>query len=56
MCARCTARVAARQVQVDHVVPLTAGGRDSAANLQLLCTTCHAKKSVEDEIERYLGG
>ena len=32
--------------QVDHIVPRAAGGSDDASNLQCLCTTCHARKTV----------
>ena len=31
--------------QVDHVVPLSAGGDDKVENMQLLCANCHAEKS-----------
>ena len=33
-------------VQVDHIVPRSAGGRDDTSNLQGLCETCHARKTV----------
>ncbi len=31
-------------VQVDHIVPLSKGGKDQYNNLQLLHTECHIKK------------
>lgn len=31
--------------QVDHVVPLSAGGADNKQNMQMLCANCHAEKS-----------
>ena len=32
--------------EVDHIVPRSAGGRDHTDNLQALCETCHARKTV----------
>lgn len=31
--------------QVDHVIPLSAGGPDTDENKQLLCDECHKEKS-----------
>ena len=31
---------------VDHVVPRADGGTDDEENLQALCATCHARKTV----------
>ena len=31
---------------VDHVVPLRHGGSNDESNLQALCTSCHARKTV----------
>ena len=31
--------------QVDHVVPLSAGGDDKMDNMQILCANCHAEKT-----------
>ncbi|NOT00456.1 MAG: HNH endonuclease [Phycisphaerales bacterium] len=31
---------------VDHIVPLADGGANDASNLQCLCATCHARKTV----------
>ena len=33
-------------VHVDHIVPRAAGGTDHTDNLQALCETCHARKTV----------
>lgn len=34
---------------VDHVVPRRRGGRDTAANLQGLCASCHARKTATED-------
>lgn len=35
--------------QVDHVIPLYAGGSESDENRQYLCCQCHNKKSAGEE-------
>ena len=49
LCVACAriGRVRAAQ-EVDHVVPLHAGGADDARNLQGLCRPCHAAKTARD--------
>lgn len=32
--------------EVDHIVPLRAGGTHASKNLQALCRSCHSKKTV----------
>jgi len=35
--------------EVDHIVPLRAGGTNDAENLQALCKSCHSRKTaIED--------
>ena len=34
--------------EIDHIIPLSAGGSDTDSNKQLLCRTCHLTKSAED--------
>ena len=46
-CQRCR-RVSAH-LEVDHIMPLHLGGRESDANRQSLCSKCHGSKSVEEE-------
>lgn len=36
--------------QVDHIVPLRAGGTNDRANLQPLCASCHSTKTVQDRL------
>jgi 5-methylcytosine-specific restriction protein A len=56
--ARCEARCrhcrSTALLQVDHVVPISRGGTDDIANLQILCRTCNLRKS--DRLESELGG
>ena len=33
---------------VDHIVPRKFGGKDNWDNLQALCRSCHARKSIEE--------
>ena len=34
--------------QVDHIIPLQAGGTDEFSNLQGLCLECHRDKTAKD--------
>ena len=38
--------------QVDHTVPLWAGGADDADNATALCANCHAVKTQSEAVER----
>ena len=40
---------------VDHIVPLHVGGSDDDSNKQLLCDTCHTKKSAQEARARSSG-
>jgi 5-methylcytosine-specific restriction endonuclease McrA len=43
----------AARLQVDHVIPLVAGGAPyDPANLRPLCPSCNARKSLHDRYER----
>lgn len=39
----------ALSTDVDHIVPLTAGGTNEASNLQGLCHACHAAKTLRED-------
>lgn len=41
--------------EVDHVVPLWAGGSDDDANLEGLCVPCHRAKSAREAADRASG-
>jgi 5-methylcytosine-specific restriction endonuclease McrA len=36
------------KIEIDHIVPLFAGGKNEEVNMQFLCRTCHKKKSATD--------
>lgn len=47
-----TCRICRRVVsefEIDHIVPLFAGGSECDANRQLLCRPCHVKKTLEED-------
>jgi 5-methylcytosine-specific restriction endonuclease McrA len=48
-CVRCGCGI---NLEVDHIIPLYAGGAESDANRQTLCKICHAKKSEAEENQR----
>lgn len=41
-----------RHHEVDHIIPLAAGGSNDLGNLRTLCTVCHRDKSRRDEKSR----
>ena len=40
----------ARAWEIDHIVPLSAGGTDARSNLRPLCVTCHKSKSAAERV------
>ncbi len=36
------------KIEVDHIVPISAGGKNEESNLQFLCRQCHKTKTNED--------
>lgn len=46
-CAKCNSLVD-ELYEIDHRVPLWAGGSNEAQNLQLLCYTCHGAKTGDE--------
>lgn len=47
-CMSCFQKKTLAQLSIDHVMPVSKGGRSQMANMQLLCIPCHAIKSVMD--------
>lgn len=35
--------------EVDHIVPLRAGGTNARSNLQALCKSCHSRKTARED-------
>jgi len=48
-CRSCLEVVAGSRAHVDHILPLEDGGTDSLANLQVLCDSCHGRKTREEQ-------
>lgn len=55
-CYLCGERVAADEIHLDHVVPLSRGGDHSRANVRVACGTCNIAKGTltEDEFRAIL--
>lgn len=45
----------ARPFELDHTIPLWAGGKDIDSNRQCLCPLCHAGKTAREAAERAQG-
>ena len=41
--------------EVDHIIPLWAGGTDAKSNRQGLCYSCHKKKTADEASDRANG-
>lgn len=46
-CARCGSRVRRCDLTVDHIIPLSRGGRTSRFNAAVLCRRCNSSKGAE---------
>ena len=47
-CEGCWSDLPLRNLEVDHIVPISKGGTDDFDNLQLLCGTCNRIKGDRD--------
>lgn len=46
-CAMCN--TVCKHFEIDHIAPRSAGGKDTIDNLQLLCVSCHQKKTADEK-------
>jgi 5-methylcytosine-specific restriction protein A len=51
-CLALPAAIVSPSAEVDHIVPLHAGGSDNDANLQGICIACHLLKTADEERAR----
>ena len=49
VCRSCGHVVSGHDANVDHIVPLEDGGTDADENLQVLCRSCHGKKTRREQ-------
>ena len=49
-CAICKKRVHGNNYHVDHIYPLSNGGKHEPSNVQILCPTCNVRKWAKDPI------
>lgn len=49
-CAVCRASVSSKKYHLDHITPISRGGRSELGNLQVLCPSCNLRKSAKDPI------
>lgn len=50
-CQLCGVSHTTRQIDVDHIVPVSKGGSNDATNLQALCRTCNSQKGNRDDTD-----
>lgn len=50
-CAICRVGLSKAGEHIDHIVPLSRGGANISANIQLLCPTCNYRKGSKDPID-----
>jgi ATP adenylyltransferase len=48
-CALCGATAKDRQLDVDHIIPMSKGGKTEKSNLQVLCSACNRAKRNRDD-------
>lgn len=47
-CKECGLVTPLREMELDHIIPLSQGGEDLEYNLQLLCIKCHKEKTLKE--------
>jgi 5-methylcytosine-specific restriction endonuclease McrA len=54
-CKKCKRKFPLDILEVDHIKPVSKGGKDNPSNLQLLCPPCNKKKGItqkSDDIKK----
>ena len=51
-CVACERVLAMHHGEVDHITPLEQGGSNGHDNLQLMCVSCHQKKTALEAVDR----
>ena len=46
-CAKCQIK---KDLTIDHIIPVSKGGKDNFKNLQILCRSCNSKKGTKIEV------
>jgi len=49
-CGRCQST---ENLEIDHIIPLSKGGRHDEDNFQVLCRTCNRKKSNKFDVDKF---
>jgi 5-methylcytosine-specific restriction endonuclease McrA len=50
-CIYCGHKISVKHSHLDHIMPLSKGGKNSNSNIQLLCPSCNLKKASKHPIE-----
>ena len=45
----CEKKLTLKTMQIDHIIPFSAGGGNDVDNLQALCQPCHFSKTLEEQ-------
>ena len=49
-CQECGTKLLDKDIEIDHIIPLSKGGATSENNLRVLCSECNKKKSNDPDI------
>jgi 5-methylcytosine-specific restriction endonuclease McrA len=52
-CEQCIVWKERKEITVDHIIPISQGGKMIKENVQLLCKDCHQKKSLSENPNHY---
>jgi hypothetical protein len=49
-CQECGTKLLDKDIEIDHIIPLSKGGATSESNLRVLCSECNKKKTNDPDI------